>query len=1133
MTDTKPLSALMSTELQLIPPTWTLHQAAELMSELRISSVLIATDAVPAGILTERDVLRAWDHGHPPETPVTTVMSQPVRTAPADQDWRQAHHQMAMQKLRHLAVVDADGRVVGMVSESDFRRHLSQDLIARFNDLSAVMTVEALRFSPDTCLADALRLMRSNRLTCAVVVEHNRPLGIVTERDVTRLFARRVDHRATKVSQIMTAPALTIALNTPLQQAFNDMLERRIRHLVVVHDNGLMAGVINQQDFVALLEGQYMDELQAINAAVSAALRESQAQLESIFNSAGALLGLLQPDGCLLKANAAALRLAGVSEAAVLGLPYCETPWWHAATPALRERLALACRRAAGGEADAFEARQRDADGRWRCIDYRIWPIFNAQGEVIFLLSEGHDITVRRQHEQRERIRNRLFALLAGDAPLPEILDEIVRHVEDGEPGIRCAVMLLSAERDRLRVGAAPSLSPAFARAVDGIAVGEGNGCCGTAVARGERVQVADLSVHPYYEGLRTEVAAEGLASCWSEPVFAASGRLLGSFAIYREQPGEPGADRVETIQQAAQLVGDALERKRIDEELRLASSVFQASSEGIIVCDAERRILAVNPAFTRITGYAAEEALGRDPGFLSAGRTSPSLYREMWESLGVSGQWFGEIWNMRKNGEVFPEWLTINALRDEAGRVYRYIGMFSDVSSRKQWEDQIWRQTNYDALTELPNRRLFRDRLQQEARKAQAAQQPLALLHIDLDHFKEVNEQLGHAAGDSLLQQVAGRLLGCAGGADTTARLGGDEFALIMPAQPDLGRVEQVAQDIVERLAAPCRINGEPVYVTASVGITLYPNDGEEHELLLKNAEQAMYAAKEGGRNRYSFFTPSLQEAALQRQSLSRDLRQALALRQFELYFQPIVDLASGRIFKAEALIRWKHPERGFVSPAHFIPLAEELGLIEELGQWVFFEAVRWAQVWNEHPAADGRVFQISVNKSPRQFHNGKTHLEWVEHLRHCGLDPRAIVIEITEGLLLDEASGALDKLKHFRRQGLEIALDDFGTGYSAMAYLKRFDIDYLKIDQSFVRDMENNPGDRAIVEAMVVMAHKLGMKVIAEGIETEAQRAFLFAAGCNYGQGYLFSRPVPATAFTALLDAQSAALGSAVEPA
>ncbi|MCK6412102.1 MAG: EAL domain-containing protein [Azonexus sp.] len=1125
MTDTKPLSELMTTELQLIPPTWTLYQAAELMSGLRISSVLIATDGMPEGILTERDVLRAWDHGYDPETPVTAVMSHPVRTAQAAQDWRQAHHQMAMQKLRHLAVVDAAGRVVGMVSESDFRRHLSQDLIARFNDLSAVMTVEALRFSPDTCLADALRLMRSNRLTCAVVVEQNRPLGIVTERDVTRLFARRIDCRKTRVAEIMTSPALTIPLNTPLQQAFNYMLERRIRHLVVVHDNGLMAGVVNQQDFVALLEGQYMDELQEMNAAVSAALRESQAQLESIFNSAGALLGLLQTDGVLLKANAAALRLAGVREEDVVGRRYVETPWWGHASSALRERLELACRRAACGEADAFEARQRDAGGRWLCIDYRIWPICDAQGRVIFLLSEGHDITLRRQHEQRERIRNRLFALLAADAPLSEILDEIVRHVEDGEPGARGAVMLLTPEGDCLRLAAAPSLSPDFVRLIDGMAVGEGNACCGTAVARGSRVQVADLTSHPYYAAWREGVAAEGLASCWSEPVFAASGRLLGSFAIYRDRQGEPGDDQIEAIQQAAQLVGDALERKRIDEELRLASSVFQSSSEGIVVCDAQRRILAVNPAFTRITGYSPEEAVGRDPGFLGTGRTPPSLYREMWESLGASGQWFGEIWNARKNGEVFPEWLTINALRDEVGRVYRYIGMFSDVSSRKQWEDQIWRQTNYDALTELPNRRLFRDRLQQEARKAQAAQQPLALLHIDLDHFKEVNEQLGHAAGDSLLQQVAGRLLGCAGGADTTARLGGDEFALIMPAQPDLGRVEQVAQDIVEQLAEPCRINGEPVYVTASVGITLYPNDGEAHELLLKNAEQAMYAAKEGGRNRYSFFTPSLQEAALQRQSLSRDLRQALALRQFELYFQPIVDLTSGRIFKAEALIRWKHPERGFVSPADFIPLAEELGLIEELGQWVFFEAVRWALVWNEHPAADGGIFQISVNKSPRQFQNGKTHLEWVEHLRHCGLDPRAIVIEITEGLLLDEASGALDKLKHFRRQGLEIALDDFGTGYSAMAYLKRFDIDYLKIDQSFVRDMENNPGDRAIVEAMVVMAHKLGMKVIAEGIETEAQRAFLFAAGCNYGQGYLFSRPVPAGAFTALLNAQAAA--------
>ena len=1121
MTETKPLSDLMTRDLKLIPPTWTLHQAADEMSRLRISSVLIAVDAVPQGILTERDVLRAWDAGHGPETPVTVVMSQPVRTAPATQDWRQAHHDMAIHKLRHLAVVDAAGRVVGMVSESDFRRHLSQDLIARFNDLSSVMTVEALRFPPDTRLADALRLMRRNRLTCAVVVEENRPLGIVTERDVTRLFARQVDCRETRVADIMTSPALTIALNTPLQQAFNHMLERRIRHLVVVHDNGLMAGVVNQQDFVGLLESQYMDELQAMSAAVTAALRESQAQLEAIFNSAGVLLALLQPDGLLRKANAAALRLAGVDEDSVIGLPYCDTPWWQQASPAVRDRLGQACRRAARGEADAFEAEQRDAEGRLRSIDYRIWPIFDQVGRVIFLLTEGHDITARRQHEQRERFRNRVLALLAGDTPLPEILEAIVREIEARDPGCRCAVMLLTPDRRRLRVAAAPSWPAGALRALEAPVFPDDPAA---AMRPAEERRVAlDALYRPLGEAdLGAALAAEGLHAACGEALVGASGRILGLLVTCRDEPGSPHPDPRELIDQALRLVVDAVERKRIDEELRLASSVFESSNEGIIVCDAERRILAVNPAFVRITGYPAEEALGRNPGFLSAGRNPPALYREMWESLARSGQWFGELWNKRRNGELFPEWLTIHALRNEAGDVYRYIGMFSDVSSRKQWEDQIWRQTNYDALTELPNRRLFHDRLQQELRKAQAAGRPLALLHIDLDQFKEVNEQLGHVAGDQLLRQMASRLLACAGGADTLARLGADEFALIVPAQSDLGRVEQLAQDIVDRLAEPCRVHGEPVYVTASVGITLHPNDGDEHDRLLKNAEQAMHAAKEGGRNRYRFFTPHLQEAALQRRALSRDLRQALAQGQFELHFQPIVDLASDRIVKAEALLRWKHPERGFISPAQFIPLAEELGLIGELGHWVFLEAVRWAQVWNAHPAQAGALFQVSVNKSPRQFHQGQTHLDWVAHLEACGLDPRAVVIEITEGLLLDTASGALDKLRHFRRHGLQIALDDFGTGYSSMAYLKRFEIDYLKIDQSFVRDMENHPGDRAIVEAMVVMAHKLGLQVVAEGIETAAQREFLRAAGCDFGQGYLFSRPLPASAFTALLDAR-----------
>ncbi|MBI5659276.1 MAG: EAL domain-containing protein [Nitrosomonadales bacterium] len=613
-------------------------------------------------------------------------------------------------------------------------------------------------------------------------------------------------------------------------------------------------------------------------------------------------------------------------------------------------------------------------------------------------------------------------------------------------------------------------------------------------------------------------LADMGIESYGGIPLRDSKGDALGLLAVMHSAPLE-NVERVRSqLQLVSARVAAELERKAFEDSLRLSSLVLQNSSEGMVVTDENNLIVAVNPAFTRITGYSFEEVQGKDPKILRSGHHDKSFYQAMWQELNSAGQWQGEIWDKRKNGEVHAKRLIINTIRNGAGGVFCRVALFSDITEKKQSEELIWRQANFDALTGLPNRRMFRDRLEQETVKSDRADLPLALLLIDLDEFKEVNDTLGHDMGDILLKQAALRITGCVRATDTVARLGGDEFAVVLSQLADASHAEDSAQKILAGLAEPFRLGSEIVYVSASIGISLYPSDAADIESLMKEADQAMYVAKNQGRNRFSYFTPALQEAAQKRLRLTNDLRGALASGQFHVYYQPIVELATGDIRKAEALIRWRHPERGMVSPAEFIPLAEKTGLIVEIGYWVFREAAHQVSRWQ---ARFGEAFQISVNRSPVQFreHLVQNHLPCLAYLDELQLSGQSMVFEITEGLLLDNSPGVADSLFKFRDAGIQVSLDDFGTGYSSLSYLKKFDIDYLKIDRSFVEHLENDASNMALCEAIIVMAHKLGLKVIAEGVETAEQRKLLADAGCDYGQGYLFSRPVPPEEFERLL--------------
>lgn len=559
----------------------------------------------------------------------------------------------------------------------------------------------------------------------------------------------------------------------------------------------------------------------------------------------------------------------------------------------------------------------------------------------------------------------------------------------------------------------------------------------------------------------------------------------------------------------------DVTTMKRSESELRVAAAAFEGQ-DGLIITDEDGNILKANKAFSDITGYSQNEVVGKNPRFLQSGKMEPAFYQDMWKRIIEDGSWAGEIWNQRKNGEHFPEYLTITAVKDDNGRTTNYVGSFLDITERKISETQIRQLAYYDQLTGLPNRRLFRDRLEQDVKRVSRKKESLALLFIDMDKFKDVNDTLGHDKGDLLLVEAAKRIAPCIRNTDTFARLGGDEFTIVLPEYGDVSVIDRIAGRVVEVLSAPFDLGGDDVGdVSCSIGIALYPHGAESIEDLLKQADQAMYAAKQAGRNGFSYFTQSMHDDAKEKTILTNDLRHALELGQLEIHFQPIVEAESGEIVKAEALLRWRHPLRGFVPPDVFIPLAEESGLILKIGEWVFVESLKLIGQWRDRT---GRLMPISVNKSPVQFVRSDKH-QWLEAYDSSGLPKNCLTVEITEGVLISESEKVKADLNLFHSNGIEVSIDDFGTGFSSLSYLNRFDVDYLKIDKSFVQNITVDAGSLTLTEAIVTMAHKLGIKTIAEGVETEEQRDSLVEMGCDYLQGYLFSKPIPADEFEKLI--------------
>jgi len=744
------------------------------------------------------------------------------------------------------------------------------------------------------------------------------------------------------------------------------------------------------------------------------------------------------------------------------------------------------------GQEALLRWRHRDGSWRWFSLCERVLSR-DEQGRIWRLIGVARDVTGSIQHSQSLRDSERRYRLLAGSLQDVIFTTDSAVHIDYVGPSIQQVL----------------GYSPEWTMR---------HGLDGVVTRPSQRTRFYDLMRRVRKASANPVALAELGQSLQGETLYfdcrAADGRAvaieLRIMLIWNEQNRFDGA----------LCIGrDITQQRQAEQALRRAATVFDHSTAAIVVTDPNGRIVQVNAAFQRITGYDVDDILGKLPTTLSADRQQANQMTFVREQIVNTGTWEGELWLKRKSGEVYPCWIGITAVRDADNALVSYVCFFSDMSERKASEKRIHRLAYYDGLTQLPNRTLFQDRLHASLQLAARRGQWVVLMFLDLDRFKPINDSLGHAAGDHMLKDVARRLATCVEADETVARMGGDEFTFLLRPGNDrdaaLNRAIHVAERILASLTEAFVLSGREFFVTASIGIALSPQDGDDISQLMKNADTAMYHAKERGKNNFQFYQAEMNACALERLELESDLRHALEQQQFVLHYQPQFRADGCSLTGVEALLRWQHPTRGLVAPCAFIPALEELGLVVEVGDWVLGEACRQLQAWDR---AGVRVPKVAVNLSARQFADGRLAERIAARLADSGIPPERLELELTESILMQDVGAALRMLESLKRLGPSVAIDDFGTGYSSLNYLKQFPIDVLKIDRSFVDGLPNGEQDAQIARAIIAMAHSLGLAVIAEGVENAAQLAFLREHGCDEVQGFLLGRPLPADRFAAI---------------
>jgi diguanylate cyclase (GGDEF)-like protein/PAS domain S-box-containing protein len=819
--------------------------------------------------------------------------------------------------------------------------------------------------------------------------------------------------------------------------------------------------------------GRDMTDFYRAQEIIAASERETRLLQRAINASTDSIFITSLPDR-IISVNDAACRSLGYSRDELINMKIEDID--HDFSP---ERMKPTASQIQSDQARSFETHLRTKDGHIFPVEI-VSTSFDDNGKT-FMISVARDISERKKSEQALSLSEQAFRSLVENLP-----DLVIRYDEN------CRRTFTSPSYERFIgqdgqevLGKSPLehwLLP--------------TGRQGAIRFQSHLQQVLDSGRPQEWELISTKANGErATLEFRAAPEFGSDGRVTGVLSVAR----------------------DITARRAMEQQLRTAASVFDAAKEGIIITDTSGRIFETNPAFSTITGYTRDEVLGLRPSSLASDQHDRSFYRSIWLSLRREGTWTGEIVNRRKNRERYYMQLNIMAMHDENGKPSFYIGIFSDVTSLKLHEQQLQHIAYHDALTGLANRLLLSDRLSQAITRAYRSGKMLAVLYLDLDSFKPINDNFGHEMGDRVLVEVAHRLSNSLRGSDTVARLGGDEFVALVADIPDLSECELTAQRLLDSITQPIILDGNRLTLSASIGISRYPADGsDDTDILLRYADQAMYLAKAAGRNQFLFYGDDSRSQTLNNTQIIHELRLALDQDQISVHYQPIIDITTGQVVKAEALARWKHPEQGMIPPSEFIPAAEITGLIHRIGDLVFEQSVRVAQIWNKRAnSPQSELMRICVNLSPRQFFHRDGMSRWAQHLMERNIAGELLTVEITEGLLLEDRQEVLCQLNLFRNMGISISLDDFGTGYSALSYLKKFDIDYLKIDRSFVHNITDDANDRTIVEAIIVMAKRLGIKLVAEGVETRSQAALLAGVDCDMAQGFWYAKPMPEDEF------------------
>ena len=995
--------------------------------------------------------------------------------------------------------------------------------------IANIMSPVVAQITPDLPLASAAKMMEDKHISSLLVVENGQPVGILTESDLVRGIANDVA-TSLPVSALMSAPLRSVALTTNKVDAYHTLIKHGIRHLLVVDPDGHAAGMVSKtdllQDIIQTQAGK-LDQLQTdlLNTRSDTAVAAWKRPLSDLLDNLPFKIYVKDTQSNYISCNKSYADDLGIQPSEIVN----QTDFhFHPADLAQRYR-----------DDDATviaEGKLIEVTRSYRVEEHELWihtskaPWRDALGNIGGVIGISRDITQEYQLNKALQRKTRLYAVLSQG-------NSAITHIQDTQQLLDkiCEVVLNFGGFRLAWVGREISGNKVLPVAVAGAArdyvmelnittradLAEGQGPTGTAIRENRVVIVNDFIADTMTTLWHEAAMRHELRGSISLPIMAHDFR--GALTVYADSVNFFDDEVIGLLQELSKDLSFALEqihanavKQQQESELNLAAQVFASSADAMMITDANNNTIRVNQAFCDITGYERDEIIGKNPRILKSEKHDRDFYLTMWRSLSAQGSWQGEIWNRRKNGEIFPEWTSISTIKDSSGKVTHFVAVFSDLIQKKVLAE-LDHLKHFDPLTDLPNRFFLEDRIENAIIHAKQHSRFIGVIFLNLDHFHTVNDMFGHSGGDRMLVVTAQRLIGVVPAHATVTRLSADTFVIGLPDLNTSEEINRIAELITQRIYEPFSIEDQQVQLSARMGIAVYPMDGDDAATLMKCADAALADAKQtSGRNSFRFYSACMNEQARKLVIMSSELRNAITQNRLVLHYQPQIDIITGDIIGAEALIRIINAEYGLIPPGEFISIAEETGLIVPMGEWAIREACRQMQQWH----TDGYPeLIIAVNLSPMQLHQANLTDVIKNALQESGLAAQYLELEFTESAIIRNVKETIAIMQQFKAMGLHLSIDDFGTGYSSLSYLKQFPVDKLKIDQSFVSNITQNPNDAAIVQAIIALARTLGMTTIAEGVETEAQLGYLRSVHCNEMQGYLYSPPLPATEFAALM--------------